>query len=102
MVRYNYIVLSITLMHKEKSNIAVFSFAYSPFEGGAEIAAREVIKRLNSLNFTIFTYKFGRDWLSKEQDGNAEIFRLGRGNRSGKFYGLLKNKIVYIFKAFIT
>ncbi|MDO8430304.1 MAG: glycosyltransferase family 4 protein [bacterium] len=86
-------------MFNKNPQIAVFSFAYHPFEGGAEIAIREVIKRLLGLNFTIFTYKFNRSWSPKERNGNVEIFRLGRGSRSGKLYGRIWSKIFYIFKA---
>ena len=61
-------------------NIALFTLAYDTFEGGAEIAAREIINRLKSLNFTIFTYKFNRDWLSLEKNDNHSIVRVGLGN----------------------
>ena len=86
-------------MIQNRSNIAVFSLAYAPFEGGAEIAAREIIKRLNGLNFTIFTYKFDKRWLSAEIADNAEIIRVGRGKNSSKKYGRIWNKIWYIFMA---
>ncbi|MBI3046102.1 MAG: glycosyltransferase family 4 protein [Candidatus Harrisonbacteria bacterium] len=82
-----------------KSNIAVFSLAYAPFEGGAEIAAREVIKRQKGLNFTVFTYKFDSRWLSKERQENVEIIRFGKGSNKGKRYGRVWNKIFYIFSA---
>ncbi len=86
-------------MFQQSSNIAVFSLAYSPFEGGAEIAAREVIRRLKGLNFTVFTYKFNRDWLSEEIADNAEIIRLGRGKKTKDYYGRIWDKIFYIFSA---
>lgn len=87
-------------------NIALFTLAYAPFEGGAEIAAREIISRLKGLNFTIFTYKFNRDWLSVEKNDNFNIVRVGFGRsiknkKSGtkKYYGRIWNKISYIYKA---
>ena len=86
-------------MTREKSNIAVFSMAFAPFEGGAEIAAREVIKRLNGLNFTILAYKFDRNWLSRESGDNYEIIRLGKGILGGKRYGRIWNKIGYVISA---
>lgn len=79
-------------------NIAVFSLAFSPFEGGAEIAVREVIKRQKGLNFTVFTYKFDRRWLSCESKDNLGIFRLGGGGNS-QYYGRIIDKIFYIFSA---
>lgn len=99
---------------EKKSEIAVFSFAFTPFEGGAEIAAREIMRRLKVFNFTVFTNKFDRQWLSREQEGNLETIRVGRGIRSSRasqladtgqksstrqYYGRFWDKILYIFQA---
>lgn len=81
------------------TNVAVFSLAYSPFEGGAEVAIREIMERLSGLNFAVFTYKFDKKWLSKEQRGNVGIIRLGKGRGGGKYYGRVWNKIFYVFRA---
>ncbi|MEK7463435.1 MAG: glycosyltransferase family 4 protein [Patescibacteria group bacterium] len=78
-------------------NIALFTLAYAPFEGGAEIAAREILDRLKGLNFTIFTYKFNRDWLSFEKNSNYGIVRVGRGTK--KYYGCIWDKIYFVYKA---
>lgn len=86
-------------MLSESSNVAVFSFAYNPFEGGAEIAAREIIKRLPETHFSILTYKFNKNWISQEGRDNAEILRLGKGRSGDKYYGRIWDKIFYIFKA---
>ena len=86
-------------MFSKEPNIAVFSLAFTPFEGGAEIAAREVTKRLKGLNFTIFTYKFDRKWLSRELIDDAEIVRVGKGKNSPKKYGRIWEKIRYVFLA---
>ncbi|MDO8443248.1 MAG: glycosyltransferase family 4 protein [bacterium] len=87
-------------------NIALFTLAYAPFEGGAEIAAREIISRLKGLNFTIFTYKFNRDWLSFEKNNNHDIVRVGLGksvktNKGGtkKYYGRIWDKIYFVYRA---
>lgn len=87
-------------------NIALFTLAYAPFEGGAEIAAREIITRLKGLNFTVFTYKFNRDWLFLEKNDNCCIVRVGSGRKmktgkSGtkKYYGRIWDKIYFIYKA---
>lgn len=88
------------------SNIALFTLAYAPFEGGAEIAAREIVNRLKSHNFTIFAYKFNRDWLSLEKKNNYSIVRVGLGkniktgkNGTKKYYGRIWDKASYIYKA---
>lgn len=86
-------------------NIALFTLAYAPFEGGAEIAAREIINRLKGLNFTIFTYKFNRDWLSFEKNDNYGIVRVGLGKSvktkgvTKKYYGRIWDKIYFVYKA---
>ena len=87
-------------------NIALFTLAYAPFEGGAEIAVREIISRLKGLNFTILTYKFNKDWLSLEKNDNYGIVRVGLGRsikkgRDGtkKYYGRIWDKISYVYKA---
>lgn len=84
-------------MNGEKSNIAVFSFAYAPFEGGAEVAIREITQRLPVFFFTIFTAKFDAKNPSKELNENAEILRLGRV--TSRRYGIFFKKITYIFQA---
>lgn len=86
-------------MFLKEPNIAVFSLAYAPFEGGAEIAAREVMKGLMGLNFTIFTFKFDSGWPARETAGNVDIIRLGRGRSGGRYYGRIWDKIGYIFSA---
>jgi len=80
-------------------NIAVFSLAYAPFEGGAEIAVREVIRRLKGLDFTIFTYRFDVDWLEREGSENAKIVRVGKGRKKKKRYGRVLDKVRYVFFA---
>lgn len=87
-------------------NIALFTLAYAPFEGGAEIAAREIINRLKGLNFTVFTYKFNKDWLSLEKNENHSIVRVGLGktikagkNGTKKYYGRIWDKIYFVYKA---
>lgn len=86
-------------MFLKEPNIAVFSLAYAPFEGGAEIAVREVINRLRGLNFTIFTFKFDSRWSPREAVENTDIVRLGRGRSGGRYYGRIWDKIIYIFSA---
>ncbi len=81
------------------SNIALFTFAYAPFEGGAEIAAREIIGRSKDFKFSIFTYKFDKHWAAYEEGDNFNLIRVGRGGSSKKYYGHIWNKIFYIYKA---
>ncbi len=81
----------------DNSNIAVFSLAYFPFEGGAEIALREFIKRM-PFGFKIFTNKFNAEWEGIDENSGASIIRVGRGG-SGDYYGRRFEKILYVFRA---
>src|SRR3989344_5106641 len=79
--------------------VAIFSLAYSPFVGGAEIAVKEITDRfpghdlvVSSLNhFFCFTHRFDNSWPKKEKIGNVEVFRLGKKSSLAK--------IIYIFRA---
>src|SRR3989338_449394 len=74
---------SLTLPHeegKESKNILIFSTAYHPHIGGAEIAIAEITKRLSSdYNFTLLTYRFRKTDLPYEVIGKLEVRRLGHG-----------------------
>jgi len=81
--------------------IAIFSLAYLPFVGGAEIAVKEITDRLPSRDFFCFTRRFGNSWPEKEKMGNVGVWRLGGSNfnttdRAHKSYW---GKFVYIFRA---
>ena len=83
-----------------KQAIGVFSLAYPPFIGGAEIALKEIISRDPASDFVIFTKKFDRSWPTAESFDNCSILRLGRGKVSPRsYYGGLFGKILYIFQA---
>ncbi|HEY4475541.1 MAG TPA: hypothetical protein VJB92_02350, partial [Candidatus Paceibacterota bacterium] len=73
--------------------IAIFSLAYLPFVGGAEIAVKEITDRLPSHDFFCFTYKFEDSWNDKEKINRVNVLRLGKG-----FLG----KWGYVFKAWRT
>lgn len=87
-------------MLPEMRCIAVFSLAYAPFEGGAEIAARKIIAQLPDFRFTVFTYRFARVWPVREEKENGEIVRLGRGSADGTWYGQRFGKFFYALRAF--
>ncbi|MDO8467165.1 MAG: glycosyltransferase family 4 protein [bacterium] len=83
-----------------KPCVAVFSLAYHPFVGGAEIAVKEIISRNPASDFVILTKKFDRAWPSAESSDNCSILRLGRGEISPRsYYGGFFGKIFYIFQA---
>jgi len=95
----------------ETHSIAVFSLAYSPFVGGAELALKEITARLPSYDdrsahyvhglpfgFTCFTQRFDLVWPKEETIGNVSIVRLGGGS-TRSYYGNRWQKIMYVFRA---
>ncbi len=82
-----------------KQRIGVFSLAYSPFVGGAEVATKEITGRLSGLDFTVFTNRFDSRWPVRETVGGADVLRLGRGSAAVGYYGRFLEKALYIWRA---
>ncbi len=82
-----------------KNRVGIFSLAYSPFVGGAEIAVQEITKRLSDRDFFVFTNRFDSRWPQAERDGNVAIIRLGKGSAGSSYYGRFSEKIAYVFRA---
>ncbi len=68
--------------------ILIFSLAFEPYVGGAEVAIREITDRLPSYEFDMLTLDLKGGLPSFEQVGNVRVHRLSGGKYS------------YIFKAF--
>ena len=56
--------------------ILIFSLAYFPVEGGAEIATKEIADRLPDIKFDMVTKKFEQSHRSFERVGNVNVYRL--------------------------
>lgn len=63
----------------QKKVIFIFSTAYFPFIGGAEVALKEITDRISDFDFILFTAKMKRGLLKKEKMGNILVYRLGFG-----------------------
>ncbi|MBU1290164.1 glycosyltransferase family 4 protein [Patescibacteria group bacterium] len=76
--------------------ILVFSTAYLPLVGGAEVAVDEITKRLPDWRFDMITAKIKRGLADFERVGNVNIYRIGFGFGFDKyllpFLGLQKAK----------
>jgi glycosyltransferase involved in cell wall biosynthesis len=68
-----------------EKNIIIFSTAYLPFIGGAEIAVKEITDRLDDANFFMITAKMRRGLPKKERLGNVLVYRAGFGFSFDKF-----------------
>jgi glycosyltransferase involved in cell wall biosynthesis len=58
--------------------ILIFSLAYFPHVGGAEVAIKEITDRIPDIEFHILTLNFGGE-VKEEQIGNVIVHRLGNG-----------------------
>lgn len=59
--------------------IIIFTTAYFPFVGGAELAIKEITDRLPEYSFSLVTARLRRALLRHERIGNIEIHRVGCG-----------------------
>jgi glycosyltransferase involved in cell wall biosynthesis len=67
--------------HMKQKRILIFSTAYIPFVGGAEIAIKEITDRLGSgFECDVITAKFNKELSNVERVGAATVYRVGFGN----------------------
>lgn len=62
-----------------KSPIIIFSTAYFPFVGGAEIAVKEITDRINNFQFDMVTARLDGKLPKFEKIGNINVHRVGFG-----------------------
>lgn len=60
----------------------VFSLAYYPLVGGAEVAVKEITDRIGDIQFDMITLRFNKNHLPVEKIGNVNIYRI----LEGKFF----------------
>jgi glycosyltransferase involved in cell wall biosynthesis len=70
--------------------ILIFSIAYYPFVGGAEVAIKELTDRLPGIQFDMVTLRFDRKLPRFERIGNVNIYRVGFGKDSPRMSDLVK------------
>ena len=65
--------------------ILIFSVAYQPLVGGAELAVRNITDRLFNYEFDLITCRFRSQHPAEEKIGNVRVFRVGFGGTLGKY-----------------
>ncbi|GAH80159.1 unnamed protein product, partial [marine sediment metagenome] len=55
--------------------ILIFSTAYFPFVGGAEIAVKEITNRIKDFQFDLITSRFSKKVPEKEKIDNVNVYR---------------------------
>jgi len=69
-----------------KPKILIFSTAYFPLVGGAEVAVKEITDRLTDFDFEMLTARIRKDLPVLEEIGRVKVRRLGWGTPLDKFY----------------
>lgn len=65
--------------HGSRKRVVIFSTAYEPFVGGAEIAIREITNGLGDFEFELLTARMDRKLPKKERVGAVMVYRIGVG-----------------------
>ncbi len=60
--------------------ILIFSTAYFPFVGGAEVAIKEITDRITDVEFDLITARFKKSLPKFERLGNVNVYRVGFGS----------------------
>ncbi|MEK7551799.1 MAG: glycosyltransferase family 4 protein [Patescibacteria group bacterium] len=71
-------------MNSIKKKILIFSVAYHPFIGGAEVAVKEITDRIKDYEFHLITVNLDGKQKKQERIGNIEVYRVGKG-KIGKY-----------------
>lgn len=69
----------------KKKRVLIFSTAYFPYIGGAEIAVKEITDRINDTEFVMVTPLLDKKLPREEKLHNLYIHRIGKGNNWDKF-----------------
>ncbi len=67
------------MQNKRVKRILIFSLAYYPHVGGAEVALKEITDRIPDVEFHMLTLNFG-DEATEERVGNVFVHRVGNGS----------------------
>jgi glycosyltransferase involved in cell wall biosynthesis len=62
-----------------KKRILIFSLAYFPHVGGAEVSIKEITDRIPDIDFEMITLRFSKAEPVREQIGNVLVHRVGNG-----------------------
>ena len=79
----------------DKKKILIFSLAYSPFVGGAELAVQEITDRIGEFEYDLITKKFDPHLPSFEKIGNVNVHRIRSPKLLFPFLAYLRGKVMH-------
>ena len=84
--------------------VLIFSLAYLPYAGGAELALRHITDRIADIEFDCIALRFDRNLPRVERIGNITVYRVGFSKRSPTARDLMRfplylTKIFFAFSA---
>ncbi len=87
-----------------QKKVLIFSIAYPPFIGGAEVAIKEITNRISDVDFDLITLRFDKNLPKFERIGNVSVYRIGFSVYDPKTLDLVKwplkiNKFLFPFTA---
>jgi len=62
--------------------VLIFSLAYLPFVGGAELAVKEITNLIDDIDFDMVTVNLDGKQSARERIGNINVYRTGKGKAS--------------------
>ncbi len=75
---------------EKRKSILIFSIAYIPFVGGAELATKEITEKIGDYHFDLITLCFDKKLPKTEKIGNVTVYRVGGPKLFFPFTALLK------------
>lgn len=90
----------------KRKKILIFSLAYQPFVGGAEVAIKEITDRNIDIDFDLITLRYDSSLPKKERIGNINVYRIGFSKKNPTMSDLVKfplylNKVLFPITAFL-
>jgi len=73
------------MANNQESKVLIYSTAYFPLIGGAEVAIKEITDRVSSFEFDLITAKIKPGLADQERIGNINVYRVGFGFNFDKY-----------------
>ncbi len=81
--------------------ILIFSLAYLPYAGGAELALQQITDRIGDIEFDLIALRFDRNLPRVERIGNITVYRVGFSKRRPTARELVRFPL-YLTKVFFA